>query len=420
MGLWSWLFPGPEDRIRSARAALAAGRPDHARLDVQGLEHPDAAGILVEAETALAKLNLEAAIMAGRAGDDVRAGECLELADSFHHGGLDEQFRATRAELREIRAGRDAAKAKAAQLAVPVDADDGTFDEEAEELAQRLALHFEGYPAPLRPDAARLGAPFAEAVLAAGGGDWPTAWTKLQALSDQEPLVAWERARAARELRDLPTAVAQLRRFAELAGGHHEVGGEHSAVWLASLLADQRDGQGALRVLRELSQSGAKVPPAASFLQARLLAAAGELPAAEQLLRGLVAAHPKEQVLYTTLARVRLQGGHRVEAMRALEASMEACCSSPGKCGDRPPDLETHRLLATLYLEDGLETGRALELAGTAAGLVQQPTWDDAYLGALAAKAQGRTDALELARRLRDHTPAGSPMAARVERLLTV
>jgi hypothetical protein len=436
MGLWSWLFPGPEDRIRNARAALEKGRPDHARLDVLGLDHPEATGLLHEAETALAKLNLEAALMAGRTGDDDRAAEHLDLAESFHHGGLEDQFRATRAELREIRAGRDAEEQRRAReerarlLAVdplgfaggpshldPVRSDDA-FDEEAEELAQRLALHFESYPEVLRPRAAALGPAFAEAALAGTDGRWGEAWLQLAALPDTEPLVAWERARAALALRDLPSVVASLRRLAETAPGHHAFGTEHSAVVLAQALLEQNDGPAALRVLRDLEKTSERMPPQGAFLLARLLAATGELPAAEQRLRALVAAHPKEEALYTTLARVRLQGGHRKEAMRALEASMEACECGTGKCGSKPPDLDTHRLLATLYLEDGLETERALDLARTAGSLVRQPTWDDAYLGALVAKAQGRTDARELARRLQQHTPPNSPSMARLERLL--
>jgi hypothetical protein len=104
--------------------------------------------------------------------------------------------------------------------------------------------------------------------------------------------------------------------------------------------------------------------------------------------------------------------------MRALEASLEAVCCTPGKCGSQEPDLDTHRLLATLYLEDGLERERALDLARTAAGLVRQPTWDDAYLQALVAKVTGHPQAESLARRLVDRTPQGTSLVERARRLL--
>ena len=96
-----------------------------------------------------------------------------------------------------------------------------------------------------------------------------------------------------------------------------------------------------------------------------------------------------------------------MEAMRALEASLEAICCAPGKCGTQKPDLDTHRLLATLYLEDGVEVARGIELANTAAGILSQPqamSWDDAYLMALAAKARGAPEAGEMARRLASAT----------------
>ena len=103
--------------------------------------------------------------------------------------------------------------------------------------------------------------------------------------------------------------------------------------------------------------------------------------------------------------------------MRALEAGLEVCCAK-GKCGPKGPDLDLHRTLATLYLEDGVDRERGLELAGTAASLVQQPTWDDAYLTALVARTRNEPEAPALADRLRKLTPAEHPGAPRVAKFL--
>ena len=71
-------------------------------------------------------------------------------------------------------------------------------------------------------------------------------------------------------------------------------------------------------------------------------------------------------------------------------------------------------MLATLYLEDGLETQRALQLLEEAP-LRGGPSWDDLYVEALAAKAR-RDDRLPaLLATLRQHTPEGDPRAERLQ-----
>ena len=62
MGLLSWFFPSPQDRTERGRRFLEQGRPDEARFEVLDLDYPGARDVLVEAETALAKLNLQAAV----------------------------------------------------------------------------------------------------------------------------------------------------------------------------------------------------------------------------------------------------------------------------------------------------------------------------------------------------------------------
>jgi hypothetical protein len=449
MGLWSWLFPTREDRIARARTLLSTGRPEFARLELLDLvekepEATDAAKeLLHEAENQLAVRNLDAAIAYASQRDDLKAAECLELAETFHHGGLEQRFTDTRRELREIRTNRDAeeerklADQRARLLAVdplgvtggPSWLDPSTpedlFDADREEIEQRIALLVEGYPAALRASAAQLGPEFAQAVLALDEGRPEEALQVLLALPDDSALVCWERARAAHALGDPTAAARSVRAFAKYAGGHHPMANTHSGVFLAQLLAESSDLAGALRTMRDVvaesAGSGKRgLPPTAGYLFAQLLFANRDLPEAEKVLAGLIRQHPKEAVLYTLLARVRVAGGHRMEAMRALEASLEAICCAPGKCGTQKPDLDTHRLLATLYLEDGLDLPRGLELAGTASGLVSQPTWEDAYLAALVAKARGAPEAPELARRLSSLTPPEHAGQERIARYLAL
>ncbi|MBX2801702.1 MAG: hypothetical protein KTR31_28750 [Myxococcales bacterium] len=428
MGLLSWLFPSPEDRVVRAKRFLDNGRPDEARLEVLGVDLPQARDVLVEAETQLARQNLEAAVGYARADDDHRVHIHLELADQFHHGGLEEEFRTARREMREIRASRSEADQRAKEqeqarllAADPLGLTGGPswldrqapgdlLDPDREEVEQRVALLVENYPEDLRKGVASLGADFAQAVLALEDGKPDQALQSLLALPDDAALVQWERARAAHALGDPSAAARAVRQFGDLAQGHHPMGRVHSGTYLAQLLAESGDPHGALRALREVRR---RDPEQGGFLFAQLLAATDALEEAEATTTELIRRSPKAMPLYALLARIRLKGEHRVEAMRALEAGMEATHCAPGKCGFQPPDLDAHRMLATLYLEDGVERERALELADTAAGLVKRPVWEDAYLLALVARARSEPDARTMAEQLLANTPQGDPRRER-------
>ena len=110
MGLFSWFFPGPEDRVRTARKKMESRRWADARLEVLDLDHPEAMELQKACETELARMNLHEALSWAQAGDDARVMHHMELADTFHHGGLEDAFRDTRRELREIRRERDEAE----------------------------------------------------------------------------------------------------------------------------------------------------------------------------------------------------------------------------------------------------------------------------------------------------------------------
>jgi len=433
VGLLSWLFPSPADRVARAKVELAAGRPQEARLELLDVEHAEAPALLEQAENALALRNLEAALDHCRSGSDVRAAEHLELADRFHHGGHEERFRDVRRELRQMRADRSVAVQRAKEESqrrmleadplgitggpswLDATADESAFDADREELEARLALLVEGYPEALRGSVTDLGASFAQAALDLDEGKANLALQAFLALPDDDPLVCFERARAAYALGDAAAAARSLRRFAEVAPGHHPMGQRHSATFLAQCLAESGDLSGAVRVMRS---ARADHPKLGSLFFATLLEAQGQLEEAEALLLAVLRDHPRQSQAYLVLARVRLAAGHRPQAMRALEASLEATgCSSPGQCGYQPPDLGVHRMLATLYLEDGIERERALELADVARGLVSKPQWGDLYLAALAAKTSGTPEAPQLIDRLRQVTPPDSPQAERIASL---
>ncbi len=425
MGFLSWLFPTPDDRVARARRFLEQGRPDEARLEVLELDHPDAAELLAESHRALALKNLQAAVEYGRAGDDGRVEIHLELADRFHEGGLENEFRETRRELRGLREERRLAAEREKQeeqarllgLDVPEQFDDAAsrivpVDEaERNEVEARVALLVENYPEPLQGQVRELGSDFVTAVLDLEDGKPHEALSALLDLPDKQPLVQWERARAAHALGDPSSAATAARQFAELAGGHHRFGRTHSGTYLAQLLAESGDVHGALRVIREVRRTE---PDEGGALFAQLLMITGELERAETVTRDLLKKSPKAMPLYGLLARIRLAGDHRMEAMRALEAGLEATHCTPGRCGFQPPDLDVNRLLATLYLEDGIETARALELSETAASLVKNPSWDDVYLRALVARTTQDPDAEAIARRLLEGTPEQDPRRDKV------
>ncbi|MEZ4317871.1 MAG: tetratricopeptide repeat protein [Myxococcota bacterium] len=428
--LRSWFFPTPADRVERAHALMDAGRWADARLEVLDLDHPEAIAAQHRAETELAKMNLREAVTWAQAGDDDRVLHHMELAATFDHGGLEEDFKRTRHELRDVRRERteEARRAKEAEDARLMGADpfgvsggpswlDRTlpadfYDGDDEEAAARLALVVEGYAPELRASVGGLGGTFGRALLDLQDGRPDLAIQGLLELPDDVAVVRFERAQVAYAMKDPRAAARELREFANLAGGHFTMGAHHTGVFLAMCCAEAGDLDEALRVLRAVR---AKEPEQGGALFAQLLEASGKLAEAETVLAGLIRKYPSDPGLYKLLARVRVSGGHRQQAMSALESALSIGHCTPGKCGYRPPDVQAMRGLAILYLEDGIEPERALDLARQVEELVGDPTWEDAYLSALLARKQGRPDAARIASALWDQTPPGD---ARQERLV--
>ncbi|MFT6158411.1 MAG: tetratricopeptide (TPR) repeat protein [Myxococcota bacterium] len=403
MGFLSWLFPSESDRVAKAQALMERGAWADARLEVLDIASGDARLIVEAAEKELALQNLNAAISWATAGDDERIQVHLELAEQFKKPGMDDAFRENLKKIRDIRAGRSAEDAlrdqeKAARLnsvdplglsgsttLLPSPPGMNLTEEEHIELEARVGLLIENYPDVLRDSVGELDANFAQAVIDLEDGNAADALQGLLAQPDNHALVCWERARAAQALGDPLAAARSLRRFADLAGGHHTIGRAHTGVLLSQLTAETGDVAEALRILRAVRSQDADL---GTGLFAALLEATDELEDAETVLLAAVKKHPKALAFYSLLARVRLKGGHRIAAMTALERAMDQCACGTGKCGSVPMDAGIVRTLATLYFEDGMEPERAAELAGQAAGLVQKPMFEDAYLSALAGRAR--------------------------------
>lgn len=435
MGLWDLLFGGrtPEARLERARALYGRGKIAEARLDaLELLDTPGAAELVAAAESSLALANLETAVSWAEAGDAERVGHHMEVAQSFRQPGQEEAFASARERIDGHARKRDTAAAararqEAARLSevhdgfreatgtLGIDLPEGASEEEAEALEARLTMLHDAYPEALRDQMIELGSPFAQAVLDLEDGLVEQGLQALLALPDDSALVQHERARAARRLGDPAAAARAWQRFAELSGGHTTVGGGHTAVMLAEAQAAAGDPETGLKTLAVLRRTE---PDVAAPLHAALLEATGRLPEAESAYRALLSRHGPQPSIYLGIARVRLAGGHRDQAMAALETCMSQNPCDTGRCGSRPPDLATHRLLATLYLEDGKDLDRGLELADIAVGLVDRPTWEDAYLVALVGRARADGDWPERASHLGEVLPADDPRQARVAALL--
>ena len=83
-----------EERIERARALLARGEANEARLEVGEVEHPDAAKVLAQALEALVRINLDEAAARFASRDEEGGAEHLEMARGF--GATTDQLKEAR------------------------------------------------------------------------------------------------------------------------------------------------------------------------------------------------------------------------------------------------------------------------------------------------------------------------------------
>jgi len=446
MGLLSWLFPGPEQKLAKAERLMRRGDPGQARLLLAGLEGLDAARLREQVEDALVGMNLEAAAACARSGEFEASAEHLALAERFADGRLADQLRAGRRALREARSAARAVAKGAAGVTISSDplsgggscatgscgggggggpvpheepasgfGGDPIFSLPPDHPQVRYALLLEAYPDQLRERFLALGADFAAAVLLLEDGQPRQAWVALEPFVAAEPAVRFLRGRAALELGWFPRAASELRAFGD-AVGHQRIGSQHTAAMAAQALASDKRLEEALDLLEAERARADELSLAAN--QVSVLEALGRLPEADELGVAVLRAAPGDLGLHKMLARIRLKGGKRLEAMQVLESGLTRLCKGPGKCGSQPLDLDAARLLASLYLEDRLQPKRAAELVRDIARFSRQPDWRDGYLSALQARNAGEPSATDLAHELLRRLKDGDPRRGLVERNL--
>lgn len=357
MGLFDWLFPGPDAKIRKARALIEKREFNDARWLVEGLDHPQAGAVRDEALAGMIALNLDAAESALERGERDVAAEHLELAREL--GATPDQLR----RVRRVRAAAPPPKPAPEPSPPPaLEGDDPIWSLPPDDPRLRYAQLVESWPEPLQPRLLALGAEFASAALAIDEGGAEEAWEVLGRFTSQDPVAHYERARAALALGRSGHAAGELRRFGEKVG-HTRVGNVHTAALLAQLLQAKGEGADALAVV-DASLGESPTDMELRFARANALLGLDRFEDAETEAALVIRRAGKVMPAWRLLARARLGRGDRAGAIAALEGGLAAYCGSPGKCGNQALDVDAARMLARLYAEQGDQQGRVSQLLG--------------------------------------------------------
>lgn len=403
MGLLSWLFPSPADRVQRARRLLDEGQPARARDEVEGVEGPDADAVRADARRGLMRLNLTLARQYAEGGGFAQAEDHLSLAEEHAEPG-DPELREGRRVVREARAS--AANAPRPAPVRHQEGDDPIFSLPPDDPRLRYALMLEGWPDALRLKVAELGPEFAQAAMLTDDGDPASAVHLLTPFVEREPAALFERAKALRAMNHHSLAAQDLAEFARWFG-HQTIGAASTAVMLVESLASGNQLDDALAVC-EAQLKDRPDDLTLGMLRASIFEVQGKLAEADEAARRLARKHPKQPALYRLMARCRLRAGKRLEAMQALEMGLQTCCES-GKCDRVPFDVEAGRMLAQLYLEDRLEPERAVELVGQVKANLEKSGWFESYLDALIARNRDEHHLPRLLRALSIDLPPDDP-----------
>ncbi len=421
MGFLGFLFPSDADKVEKARGLVEVD-PARALHLVNGLEVEGSDTVRAAARGKLKARNIEVAVGCANAREFEEAREHLDLAARFADKG-DSQVKAARKEVAILE--KTAPKPKARSMgggsdpfgggaAMPVageaiegeieaEGDDDLWSLPPDDPRVRFALLLETYPEELRERLAGLGQGFAEAVVDIDDGKAEKALKRLGSFVGKEPAARFERARAAQAAGNLALAGSDLATFGETVG-HMTIGGVHTGALLAQILAEQGRLPEALTAVEKALESDVGSVPLRGT-RASLLEGVGRFAEADEVARNLVREVPSDMGLYKLMARCRVQGDKRIEAMQVLESGLKTNCTT-GNCGSQGFDVDAGRLLARLYLEDQIEPRRARDLVMRVKANVQQATWFENYLDVLTARNDEEEDALDQARALLPPTDA--------------
>jgi tetratricopeptide (TPR) repeat protein len=384
MGWFSRTFGrSTEAKLERATHFIELKQYNDARLELLDLDVPQAKELLKYCTQELADINLDHAQGRFSAGEYEAAKEHLELARSF--GATSEQLKQVRNQGRIYRKEREE-KERQTREAKKVERDIGDnfiWGLPDDDPRLRYAMRVERYPEELHKRLILLGTGFAEATLAIEDVSPQAALDMLEPFVEKDPVARFEHMRAALGIGDVHQALADLMIFKEQVG-HHIIDGMHTKALLSQLLTQTGQSEQALKELDQEDEDH----PAVSMVRAQILESRNQLEEAEEALVALLKKLPKNLNIYKTLARVKVKQNQRPEATNILESALDSCCKT-GTCGSQPLDVNLLRMLAQIYLEDREQLPRAKEILRDISRLTQNPSWEDQYLSALAARNEG-------------------------------
>ena len=172
MGFFQRLFSNsPQARMERAELFMAKGRLNDARLELEGLDEPQAKAAYERVVGILARKNLEEAQARFSSGDYQGAQDHLELAKNF--GATNEDIRQIRQsgnQLKKERQRKIMEERRKKNTLQPVK-DDPIWSLPPDHPKYRYAMRIENYPKELRMRLISLGSGFADAYLEAEDGD---------------------------------------------------------------------------------------------------------------------------------------------------------------------------------------------------------------------------------------------------------